>query len=686
MKQKKKLLSLLLAAVMLLMVFPTSVSAATGLTGRILVDGAKFSSRVIVTVNGETQKGSVKACAPGTEVTIDLSELTLKDSAYELLYVIICKSNTSAPGSDEDFSDAAKLQPLNTEKTQWQFQVPSLTDTNYYYVRIVYGEPPAPTPAPEIHLTSVSGTRVEFESGAATFRSTVIDQISQEEMTEGTVQYYLNGNKIGNPVHYDSARIEKGFYTSISTDQIRDNIALKMGENTVYAVYTNGDLSADSNTVTVTVTKKDISKSGFVSTGIAIDTVYDATDGMGRAQFSVSTQEAWVEKGLGVENLSITAEKDGIPYSLTDGDMTIGSGTSTVLIQLAAPSPGTYKFTAAVNHEFYTGAYVATVTVGKRSLTIKPSDVEINEGETPEYSLSTGSTTLAGEDSVSDVVYRVKDNADISQPGIYTVEIESYTLDNASYYTVTVETGILTVYALADYDAVKEAIAKAQKLDPNNYLDFTGVTEAIEKVDYSKNETEQTEVDAMAQAIEDAIKALEYKGADYSKVDEAIAKASALNKNEYKDFAAVEAAIDAVVRDKNITEQATVDEYAADIENAIKALEYKGADYSKVDEAIAKANALNKDEYKDFSAIEAAINAVVRGKNITEQAEVDAMAKAINDAIASIEKKPDTKPGDPDNPQTGDNSNMWLWLAVMLAAGAGLTGTMVYGRKKKYNG
>ena len=32
----------------------------------------------------------------------------------------------------------------------------------------------------------------------------------------------------------------------------------------------------------------------------------------------------------------------------------------------------------------------------------------------------------------------------------------------------------------------------------------------------------------------------------------------------------------------------------------------------------AKANALKKDEYKDFSAVEAAVNAVVRDKNITE--------------------------------------------------------------------
>ena len=65
----------------------------------------------------------------------------------------------------------------------------------------------------------------------------------------------------------------------------------------------------------------------------------------------------------------------------------------------------------------------------------------------------------------------------------------------------------------------------------------------------------------------------------------------------------------------------------------------ESADYTKVDAAIAKANNLNKDDYKDFTAVEAAINAVVRGKNITEQSEVDAMAKAIEDAIAALQYK-----------------------------------------------
>ena len=127
--------------------------------------------------------------------------------------------------------------------------------------------------------------------------------------------------------------------------------------------------------------------------------------------------------------------------------------------------------------------------------------------------------------------------------------------------------------------------------------------------------------------------------ADYTAVDAAIGKVNALNKDEYKDFTAVEAAVNAVVRGKNITKQSEVDAMAKAIEDAIAALQYKDADYTKVDAAIAKANALNKDNYKDFSAVEAAVNAVVRGKNITQQAEVDAMAKAIEDALAALQYK-----------------------------------------------
>ena len=249
-------------------------------------------------------------------------------------------------------------------------------------------------------------------------------------------------------------------------------------------------------------------------------------------------------------------------------------------------------------------------------------------------------------------------------------------------------------YKDADYSKVDEAIAKANALNKDEYKDFSAVQSAINAVVRGKNITEQSEVDAMAKAIENAINALEYKDADYSKVDEAIARSNALNKEEYKDFSAVQSAINAVVRGKNITEQSEVDSMAKAIENAISALEYKDADYSKVDEAIAKANALNKDEYKDFSAVQSAINAVVRGKNITEQSEVDAMAEAIEDAINALEKKPaETKensekdtvtgklPSDKKSPQTGASGMLALCAALLLASGG--TAAVISTRKKK---
>jgi hypothetical protein len=175
--------------------------------------------------------------------------------------------------------------------------------------------------------------------------------------------------------------------------------------------------------------------------------------------------------------------------------------------------------------------------------------------------------------------------------------------------------------------------------------------------------------------------------ADYTAVEAAIAKANALNKDNYKDFTAVEAAVNAVVRDKNITEQSEVDAMAKAIEDAIAALQYKDADYTKVDAAIAKANALNKNDYKDFSGVEAAVKAVVRGKNITEQSEVDKMAKDIEDAIAALEKKSaSTKAGASDKgPRTGDTSNLALWFALLFVSGGAVIGTTAVSRKKKHN-
>ena len=130
--------------------------------------------------------------------------------------------------------------------------------------------------------------------------------------------------------------------------------------------------------------------------------------------------------------------------------------------------------------------------------------------------------------------------------------------------------------------------------------------------------------------------------ADYTAVNEAVAQANALNKDLYQNFEIVDQALQSVSYTLDSTRQAEVDAMAQSILNAISGLTYKDADYTKVDQAIERANALNRDEYKDFSGVDAAINAVNRDKDITQQAEVDAMAQAIEDAIAGLQLKETT--------------------------------------------
>lgn len=173
----------------------------------------------------------------------------------------------------------------------------------------------------------------------------------------------------------------------------------------------------------------------------------------------------------------------------------------------------------------------------------------------------------------------------------------------------------------------------------SNYSDaqsYKNLGTRAENSAYYMGAKSSNEATAIFDSVIAKLLSMTYAGADYTDVDAAIKRANSLNKDNYKDFSRVEDAINAVNRDKDITEQEVVNGYAKAINEAIDHLEYKDADYTKVTEAIEKANNLNKDNYKDFTEVEKAINAVVTGKNITQQDEVDAMAKAINDAIGAL--------------------------------------------------
>lgn len=129
--------------------------------------------------------------------------------------------------------------------------------------------------------------------------------------------------------------------------------------------------------------------------------------------------------------------------------------------------------------------------------------------------------------------------------------------------------------------------------------------------------------------------------ADYSAVYAALPKIPA-DLTVYTDetVAALNTARANVVKGKVIAKQSEVDAWATAIEDAVVALEYKSADYTKVDAALAKVPS-DVNGYTDASvaALNAAIAAVDRTKNITEQTAVDAMATAIENAIAGLTRK-----------------------------------------------
>lgn len=192
----------------------------------------------------------------------------------------------------------------------------------------------------------------------------------------------------------------------------------------------------------------------------------------------------------------------------------------------------------------------------------------------------------------------------------------------------------------ADYSEVDAAIARI----PANLALYTeesvaNLQAALDAVDRNKTQDEQTLVDEYAAAIEEARLALTYHGtADYSAVTAALAKIPAnLSLYTEESVNALSVAQSAVVPGKDTGEQSIVDGYAQAIEDAISALEYKAADYTAVDAALAMVPSdLSPYASESVIALNAAIAAVSRDKNITEQSIVDGYAQAIENAISGL--------------------------------------------------
>ena len=201
-------------------------------------------------------------------------------------------------------------------------------------------------------------------------------------------------------------------------------------------------------------------------------------------------------------------------------------------------------------------------------------------------------------------------------------------------------------YKSADYTAVNDAINKAEGIDRSLYTEesLAKLDEAVDAVDKTLNITNQSAVQKYADAITDAIGKLEYKPADYTAVNDAINKAEGIDRSLYTEesLAKLDEAVDAVDRTLNITNQSAVQKYADAITDAIGKLEYKHADYTAVNDAINKAEVIDRSLYTEESLakLDEAVAAVDKTLNITNQSSVQKYADAITDAIGKLEYKP----------------------------------------------
>ena len=216
-----------------------------------------------------------------------------------------------------------------------------------------------------------------------------------------------------------------------------------------------------------------------------------------------------------------------------------------------------------------------------------------------------------------------------------------------------------------DKTALEQAVAKAEKLDPELYTEasYQAVTDALEaaKNILADENAEQAAVDQAKEDLENAINALEEKQeepdpdkADKAALEQAVAKAEKLDPELYTE-ASYQAVTDALEAAKNIladenAEQAAVDQAKEDLENAINALEEKQeepdpdkADKAALEQAVAKAEKLDPELYTEAS-YQAVAEALKAAKNVladenAKQAAVDQVKEDLENAINALEEK-----------------------------------------------
>lgn len=251
------------------------------------------------------------------------------------------------------------------------------------------------------------------------------------------------------------------------------------------------------------------------------------------------------------------------------------------------------------------------------------------------------------------------------------------------------DAGSLLVAKDADFSAIDALVARAYDLDPSIYTEdsWNAFNAAFDGTLYVYNNKanydifDQGHIDVKAEDGEAAFDLLVLADADYSEVETWANKVSDDKADNYTKatWDAYKQAIDDVTYGLKADKQDDVDDMAAAILAAYRGLKAAGdANYSAVDAAIIAYTQLDESKYtpESYAAVTAAVGAVKAGLNENHQDEVDAMADAINTAIANLKDAEVTPP----TPAEGRVTNVEY---TMTAAAAKTYDVTVEGRAAK---
>lgn len=198
-------------------------------------------------------------------------------------------------------------------------------------------------------------------------------------------------------------------------------------------------------------------------------------------------------------------------------------------------------------------------------------------------------------------------------------------------------------YALADFEKVDNALSQI----PNDLSVYTQesvdvLNKVIAQINRNTANNNQEQVDKWAEEIQYAIEQLELKKSDYSSVELAKSKADKIDRNLYtsESLAKLDEAIATIDYNLTIDKQSQVEEIANAIEKSVSELEYKGADYSELEKALATIptdlSAYTEESVADLQEI---IDSIDYSLDITQQEQVNEYIEQLRQAVKNLEKE-----------------------------------------------